>query len=47
MGKIVTSFEVNGITVNLIKPEQKSDFEQNKKQLARYIYKLAEMGKSK
>lgn len=47
MGKIVNSFEVKGIMVNLVKPEQKSDFKQNKKQLAKYIYKLFEMQKSK
>lgn len=47
MGKIVNSFEVKGIMVNLIKPKQNTDDVQSKKQLAKYLYKLFEMGKSK
>ena len=47
MKKIVSSFEVSGITVNLIKLKQKPYIENNKTQLAKYLYKLIEMGYSK
>lgn len=47
MRRIVSSFEVNGITVNLLKPQQKTSIEEDKKRLAQYLYKLLEMGHNK
>ena len=47
MKKIVSSFVVGKVTVNLIKPNQKFCDMNNKKQLAKYLYKLLEMGYSK
>ncbi|MBQ7668639.1 MAG: hypothetical protein IJS47_04875 [Clostridia bacterium] len=47
MKKIVSSFVVSGITISLIKPKQNFSVEDNKKYLAKYLYKLLEMGCSK
>ncbi len=44
MKQIVSSFEVNGVTVNLVKPQQRLSIEDDKKQLAKYLYKLLKMG---
>ncbi len=44
MKQIVSSFEVNGITVNLVKPQQRLSVEEDKKRLAGYLYKLLKMG---
>ncbi len=44
MKQIVSSFKVKDVTVNLIKPENKSSIEEDKKRLAEYLHKLLKMG---
>ena len=44
MKKIVSSFNVNEVTVNLVKPPQEATIKDSKERLTKYLYKLLEMG---
>lgn len=44
MKKIVSSFDIKGVTVNLVKPSHESTIKDNKERLTKYLYKLLEMG---